>query len=157
MHIGSNVHVDRTCVLRRWGSVTVHRRWGDVWSGGQIGQRWKENSPWIFLKLGDRTTVKDQQWGELGVTGVGQNRRLLRWLDWHLLRWLDWRLVREEIGVCFATMDRRSVRWSAFGSLTDRRLDRSFSGSLSLLVRWVFSFSGSLSLLRVEGNSLKVK
>ena len=34
--------------------------------------------------------------------------------------WLDQRLVHDEIGVCFATVD--------------RRLDRSFSGSLSLLV-----------------------
>ena len=37
----------------------------DVWIGGRIGQRWKKNSP-------------DRRWGELGVTGVEPNLRLLR-------------------------------------------------------------------------------
>ena len=87
----------------------------DVWIGGRIGQRWKENSPWVFLKLGDRTTMKDRWWGEFGVTGVGRNRRLLR-----------------SGGSAFRTLtDRHLVCWSAFGSLCDRHLGRSLSLSLS--------------------------
>ena len=135
MHIGSNVHVDRTCVLRRWGSVTVHRRWGDVWIGGRIGQRWMENSPWVFLKLGDRTIVKDRWWGELGVTGVGRNRHLLR-----------------SGGSVFGTLaDRRLVHF-VIGVWIVLSLARSLFCSLSSFFLWL-----SLSLLRVWGKCLKVK
>ena len=137
MHIGSDVHVDRT-----WGSVIMHRRWGDVWIEGRIGQRWKENSPWVFLKLDDRTTVKDWRWGELGVTGVGRNQRLLRSGGSAFGTLVDRRLVHFVIGVWFTL-------WSAFGS---------FGVWLALsFVRWVLSFCGSLSLLRVWGKCLKVK
>ena len=74
----------------------------DVWIEGRIDQRWKENSPWVFLKLGDRTTVKDQRWGELGVTRVGRNRCLLRsgGSAFASFRCCVW------IGVCFVVVDR---------------------------------------------------
>ena len=138
MHIGSDVHVDRTCVFYGGGgSVTVHRQWGDVWIRARIGQRWKEKSSWVFLKLGDRTTVKDRRWGELDMTGMGRNRRLLRSGGSAFASWRNRRLVR---------------RWSAFGTLADSRLvrfvigvDRSFSGSLSLLFAEFF-LSVALSL-----------
>ena len=118
------------CVLRRWGSITVDWRWGDVWIGGRIGQKWKENSPWVFLKLDDRTTVKDRRWGELGMTGVGRIRHLVRgWIAVGSLTrlafgsWLDWRLV--------CSLDLRLVRGSFFLSLA-----LSF-GSLSSFFLWL--------------------
>ena len=108
----------------------------DVWIEGRIDQRWKENSPWIFLKLGDRTTVKDRRWGELGV---GPNRRLLR-----------------SGGSVFGMLaDRRLVR------RCDRRLDRSLS-----LWRCICSLSAFCCVLFAEcvslffacyGKCLKVK
>ena len=134
--------------------MTVHWRWGDVWIGGRIGQRWKENSPWVFLKLGDRTTVKDWRWGGLGVIRVGRNRRLLHSggsaFGSRFGSWRNRRLVRR--WSAFGTLvDRRLVRWSAFSLLCDRRLDRSFSSSLSLLFAEFFLFVAlSLSFARVR-------
>ena len=156
MHIRSDVHVDRTCVFYGGGgSVTVHRRWGDVWIGARIGQRWKEKSSWVFLKLGDRTTVKDRRWGELDMTGMGRNRRLLCSGGSAFASWRNRRLVRR--WSAFGTLaDSRLVRWSAFGSLCDRRWSFFLWLALSF-VRWVLSFCGSLSLLRVWGKCLKVK
>ena len=131
------------CVLRRWGSVTVHRRWGDVWIGGRIGQRWKENSSWVFLKLSDRTIMKDQRWGELGMTGVGPNRSLVRWLDR--------RLVHGWIGVCFAHWIGVSFADRCFVRSLDRRLVHSLIGvwivlSLAHSLFWFAEFFLSLAL-----------
>ena len=101
----------------------------DVWIGGRIGQRWKENSLWFFLKLGDRTTVKDRRWGELGLTKVGRNRRSHR-----------------SGGSAFGTLtDRRLVR------RCDRRLDCSLSLSLSVFCSLRFFFLWlSLYFVRVR-------
>ena len=134
------MHVDRTCVFYGGGgSVTVHRRWGDVWIGARIGQRWKEKSPWVFLKLGDRTTVKDRRWGELGVTEVGRTRRLLCSGGSAFASWRNRRSVRRWSAFGML-VDRRLVRWSAFGSLCDRRWSFFLWLALSF-VRWVLSLS----------------
>ena len=115
----------------------------DVWIGGRIGQRWKENSPWVFLKLGDRTTVKDRRWGEFGVTGVGRNRRLLR-----------------SGGSAFRTLtDRHLVCWSAFGSLIGVWIVLSLSRyvcSLSVFCCVLFTECVSLFCTCYE-NRLKIK
>ena len=132
MHIGSDVHVDRT-----WGSVIVHRRWGCV--------DWRSNRSKVEGKL---TVGLPKAW----------------WSDYcegSAVRWA--RRDRSGTKSAFASQWWIGVwdaRWSAFGSLCDRRLDHSLSLSRSRslhLVRCVLSFCGSLSLLRVWGKCLKVK
>ena len=72
------------------------------------------------------------------MTTVVQNR--------HWVHRLDRRLVRGWIGVWFMMKSASSsLTRSAFGSLADQRLDRSFSSSLSLLFAEFF-LSLALSL-----------
>ena len=70
--------------------------------------------------------------------------------DWAARCWINvWFMVGSAFG---------SLTGSAFGSLIGVWfMALSFSRSLSLLVHWALSFFGSLSLLRMEGNGLKVK
>ena len=139
----------RWCVDQRSNRLKVEGKltmglpkaqWSNYHEGSAVRWAWR-----------DRSGTKSA-FGSLTGSAFGS------WLD----RRLDRHLVRDEIGVWigvwFVTKSAfGSLTGSAFGSLTNWRLDRSFSGLLSLLVHWVLSFSGSLSLLRVEGNGLKVK
>ena len=139
------------CVLRRWGSV----RWGEVCvsevcgsEGGEVrcvdrrsktvkgGRKTHRRSafgsviglPW---RIGDEV-----RWGDVWIGGLNRSKvegklivglRLARWSDYH-----------EGLAVRWARRDRSRLDW---------RLVRG----------WALSFSRSLSLLRVEGNGLKVK
>ena len=127
MHIGSDL-----CVLRRWGSVTVHRQWSDYHEGSAVrwARRYQSGTTSAFAsQCGIRIRFEAGS-----VFGSWRNRRLV----W---RWSAFRTL----------VDRRLVRWSAFSLLCDRRLDRSFSSSLSLLFAEFFlSVALSLSFARVR-------
>ena len=115
----------------------------DVWIRGRIGQRWKKNSP-------------DRWWGELGVTGVGPNWRLLRsgGSAFASFRCCVW------IGVCFVVVDRRLGRSLIDVWFTDWRLDRSLSLSLRLFAECVllcFVHWMCFSLLHVLRKSFEDK
>ena len=132
MHIGSDL-----CVLRRWGSVTVHRQWSDYHEGSAV--RWAQRD-----RSGTKSAFGSQWW--IGVWFVAGSA----FGSWRNRR-LDRRLVR---------------RWSAFGLLADRHLVCSLIGiwivlslarslfcSLSSFFLWL-----SLSLFCVcEEKGLKVK
>ena len=139
MHIGSDVHVDQT-----WGSVTVHRRWGCV---DRRSNRSKVEGKLTMglpkARWSDYREGSAVRWARHDRSGT--NSAFGSWLDRWLVLWLDRRLVRGWIDVWFA-------HWICVWFMA-----LSFSRSLSLLVCWALSFSGSLSLLRMEGNGLKVK
>ena len=137
MHIGSDVHVDRS-----WGSVTVHRRWGCV-------DRRSNRS-----KVEEKLTGSAVRWARCDQSGG-----LAFASQW----WIDRRSLRSG-GFAFGTLaDQRFVRWSAFrsqvwsafGSVSLSLVANDLSLSLRLVV--CFRCFGWVCFFHTYGNRLKVK
>ena len=121
MHIGSNVHVDRS-----WGLVIVHRQWGCV-------DRRSNRS-----KVEEKLTGSVVRWARRDWSGTKLAFASQWWIGvcFVSMLYLDRRLLRCG-GSAFGTLaDWRLVHWSAFGSQVWLAFG-SFSLSLATFVCWV--------------------